>query len=123
MAPEELPGMTEFVVLSTLLGPEVFRIPRDSAPMGGLAPSVDFLLLLEQELSIPWRPLLERRLGRRLELPLRLKQPAHNSLPAFGAITTNNENKNLFMKPPSKHFLNANFDQNPKYANFRCSVI
>jgi hypothetical protein len=36
MAPEELPGMTEFVVLSTLLGPEVFRIPRDSAPMGGV---------------------------------------------------------------------------------------
>jgi hypothetical protein len=123
MAPEELHGMTEFVVLSTLLGPEVFRIPRDSAPMGGLAPSVDFLLLLEQELLIPWRPLLERRLGRRLELPLRLKQRAHNSLLAFGAITTNNENKNLFMKPPSKHFLNANFDQNPTYANFRCSVI
>jgi hypothetical protein len=58
MAPEELPGMTEFVVLSTLLGPEVFRIPKDSAAMGGLAPSVDFLLLLEQELSIPKQSLL-----------------------------------------------------------------
>jgi hypothetical protein len=80
MAPEELPGMTEFVVLSTLLSPEVFRIPKDSAAMGGLAPSVDFLLLLEQELSIPWRPLLERRLGRRLELPLRLKQPTYNCI-------------------------------------------
>jgi hypothetical protein len=34
MVLEEPPRMTEFVVLSTLLGPEVFRIPRDSAPMG-----------------------------------------------------------------------------------------
>jgi hypothetical protein len=82
--------MTEFVVLSTLLGLEVFRIPRDSAPMGGLAPSVDFLLLLEQELSIPWRPLLEKRLGCRLQLPLRVKQPTHNyiALPILNGGTS-----------------------------------
>jgi hypothetical protein len=85
--------MTEFVVLSTLLGPEVFRIPRDSAPMGGLAPSVDFLLLLEQELSIPWRSLL-------LELPLRLKQPAHNLLIFKTPIAPS---KSQF-KPPTKKF-------------------